>query len=112
MPTQLPQEQQLQYCGSELDVLKGVIAYAKKMITWDGPQSPYRGLRRHAYGKTVVIESAREGKLVFRLSATSNVYPNFASGYATPHSPVGRLCSFVRSGYIAAAAQSGAATAL
>lgn len=98
MPNQLPKPEQLARCRSELDVLKGVIDYAERMIAEDGGRSPYQSLRRHAYGKTVVITTDREGTLVFRLSATSLTYPNFASGYATPHSPVGRLCSVLRPG--------------
>jgi hypothetical protein len=99
-PNQLPESEQLTYCRNELEVLKGVIDYAERMIAEDGGRSPYQSLRRHAYGKTVVIKTAREGTLVFRLSATSLTYPNFASGYATPHSPVGRLCSVLRPGEI------------
>jgi formate dehydrogenase maturation protein FdhE len=98
MAKPLPQDQELAQCGTELEVLTGVIDYAEKMITQDGLRSPYAALRRHAYGKTVVIESEKEGQLVFRLSSTPVLYPNFSSGYATPHSPIGRLCSFLRPG--------------
>lgn len=94
----LPETEQLLHCSTELGVLKGVIDYADRMIAEDGSQSPYASLRRHAYGKTVVINSSCDGTLVFRLSATALTYPNFASGYATPHSPVGRLCSVLRPG--------------
>lgn len=82
----------------ELSVLDGVIDYADRMISEEGKRGEYGPLRRHAYGKTVVIETEKEGVLTFRLSATSALYPNVASGYATPHSPVGRLCSFLRTG--------------
>lgn len=98
MPRILSKSKQLAYCGAELDVLKGVVNYADKMIALDGPNSPYKTLRRHPYGKTVVIDTEKKGQLVFRLSATSNTYPNFDSGYATPHSPVGRLCAYLRPG--------------
>lgn len=86
-----------EYINTELAVLDGVITYADRMI-FDEGQNEYGFLRRHAYGKTVVIETERKGTLVFRLSSTSVTYPNAASGYATLHSPVGRLCSFVRPG--------------
>lgn len=83
----------------ELDVLEGVINYADRMIYDEGKRIEYGPLRRHAYGKTVVIHTEKEGTLTFRLSSTSAVYPNFASGYATPHSPVGRLCAILEPGY-------------
>jgi hypothetical protein len=84
--------------AEELGVLDGVINYADRMIYEEGKRSEYGPLRRHAYGKTVVIETELQGILTFRLSSTPAVYPNAASGYATPHSPVGRLCSFLRPG--------------
>lgn len=82
----------------ELNVLDGLIGYAEKMIYEEGKRAEYGPLRRHAYGKTVVIETEKQGVLTFRLSSTPAVYPNMASGYATPHSPVGRLCSFLQPG--------------
>lgn len=84
--------------AEELEVLDGVINYADRMIYEEDRRSEYGPLRRHAYGKTVVIETELQGLLTFRLSSTPAVYPNAASGYATPHSPVGRLCSFLRPG--------------
>lgn len=84
--------------AEELKVLDGVIDYAERMIYEDGNGSAYRPMRRHAYGKTVVIQTERQGILTFRLSPSSAVYPDTASGYATPHSPVGRLCSALRCG--------------
>lgn len=83
---------------SELNILGGVIDYADRMIYEEGKSVEYGPLRRHAYGKTVVIETENEGVKTFRLSSTSAVYPNSTSGYATPHSPVGRLCSFLQPG--------------
>ncbi|MBN2711454.1 MAG: ATP-binding domain-containing protein [Planctomycetes bacterium] len=82
----------------ELDILEGVINYADRMIYEEGKLVEYSPLRRHAYGKTVVIHTEKQGTFTFRLSSTSVVYPNFASGYATPHSPVGRLCSVLQAG--------------
>lgn len=81
--------------GEELSVLDGVIDYAERMI-YEERQGQYQPLRRHAYGKTVVIETEKEGVKTFRLSSTAVVYPNAKSGYATPHSPVGRLCSVLQ----------------
>jgi len=82
----------------ELDVLEGIIDYADRMIYEEGKRVEYSPLRRHAYGKTVVIDTEKDGQITFRLSSTSAVYPNCASGYATPHSPVGRLCSVLQAG--------------
>ena len=83
----------------ELSVLDGVINYADRMIQEEGKWGEYGPLRRHAYGKTVVIKTENLGVLTFRLSATSALYPDVASGYATPHSPVGRLCSSLQTGH-------------
>ncbi len=94
----LTQKDQAERAKEELLVLDGVIDYADRMIYEEGKRAEYGPLRRHAYGKTVVIETERQGELTFRLSSTAVVYPNATSGYATPHSPVGRLCSFLRPG--------------
>ncbi|WP_295450774.1 ATP-binding domain-containing protein [uncultured Thiodictyon sp.] len=81
----------------ELAVLEGVIDYADQMV-YQQRKFEYESLRRHAYGKTVVIETEKQGIQTFRLSSTPVVYPSCVSGYATPHSPVGRLCSFLKPG--------------
>jgi hypothetical protein len=94
----LAKKDQVERAQEELSVLDGVIDYADRMIYEEGKRQEYGPLRRHAYGKTVVIETERQGVLTFRLSSTPVVYPKAASGYATPHSPVGRLCSFLRPG--------------
>lgn len=82
----------------ELKVLDGVIDYAERMMYQDGNRREYEPLRRQAYGKTVVIETENQGVQTFRLSSTAATYPNAASGYATPHSPVGRLCAVLQPG--------------
>ena len=87
-----------EYCVEELQILGGVIDYAEKMIYDEQQHYPYGALRRHAYAKSVVVDTEKKGTLIFRLSSTAAVYPNRISGYATPHSPVGRLCSFLRVG--------------
>jgi len=81
---------------SELEILDGVIDYCDRMIK-EGDLE-YRLLKKNAYEKTVIVEGEL-GKEEFRLSSTSLVYPNRKSGYATPHSPVGRLCSVAFKGY-------------
>jgi hypothetical protein len=101
----------------ELGVLKGVIDYADRMVYEDktlnvlgGMADPtgyypssqvhlYKLLRKNAYAKTVVIETAYKGVLEFRLSPTEAVYPNNESGYCTPHSNVGRLATICHPGY-------------
>lgn len=87
-----------EYSREELDSLGGVIDYAEKMIYRDQQHHPYASLRRSAYGKTVVVETEKAGRQVFRLSQTPAVITPNNCGYATPHSPVGRLCSYVRPG--------------
>lgn len=82
----------------ELKVLNGVIDYAERMMYQEGNRREYEPLRRHAYGKTVVIETEKLGVQMFRLSSTAATYPNSSAGYATPHSPVGRLCAVVDPG--------------
>lgn len=88
---------QVDRANEELSVLDDVIDYADRMV-YQERQGEYMSLRRHAHGKTVVIETEKEGTKTFRLSSTPAVYPKCASGYATPHSPVGRLCSFLKPG--------------
>jgi hypothetical protein len=106
-----------EYSAEELAVLSGVIDYADRMIDEDKhlnvlggmadsygyvatTQAPgYRLLRKHAFAKTVVIETELQGRLVLRLSPSEVIYPNMSSGYCTPHSPQGRLSSFVQPGY-------------
>lgn len=81
----------------ELEVLDGIIDYAERMIR-EGDLS-YRKLKRSAYGKTLVIDRERESVATFRLGMDSLVYPDVSSGYATPHSPVGRLCAVAGIGF-------------
>src|SRR5574337_1115212 len=106
-----------EYSAEELADLAGVIDYADRMIYEDqhldvlgGMADPrgyvrtsqvhlYRLLRKNAYAKTVVIETELQGRQVLRLSPTEATYPKFSSGYCTPHSPQGRLASFVQPGY-------------
>ena len=101
----------------ELNVLKGVIDYADRMIYEDrnfsavagmadptgfhgSSQAPlYKLLRKNAFAKTVLIETELQGVLEFRLSSTEAVYPNSESGYCTPHSTVGRLATICHPGY-------------
>lgn len=90
-------DDQVERAKAELSVLDGVIDYTDQMI-YQQRRCEYEPLRRHAFGKTVVIETEKQGTQTFRLSSTPVVYPNRASGYATPHSAVGRLCSFLKPG--------------
>lgn len=96
--TKIGDETLREYSRDELDSLNGVVTYAEKMIYGEGQGYPYTSLRRSAYGKTVVIETEKAGRQVFRLSQTPAVITPNACGYATPHSPVGRLCGYVRPG--------------
>ncbi|MFZ3118576.1 MAG: ATP-binding domain-containing protein [Variovorax sp.] len=106
-----------EYTAEELAVLGGVIDYADRMLYEEThlnvlggmadsygyvatTQAPaYRLLRKNAYAKTVVIDTELQGRLTFRLSPNEATYPNASSGYCTPHSPQGRLVTFVQPGY-------------
>ena len=89
--TKIGDETLRDYSRDELDSLNGVITYAERMIYGEGQHHPYASLRRSAYGKTVVIETEKAGRQVFRLSQTPAVITPNACGFATPHSQVGRL---------------------
>jgi hypothetical protein len=82
----------------ELDVLGRVIMYAEKMLFEHGDRN-YGAVRRLAYGKSVIIDTQNQGTLEFRLAFSSQVLTGLGdAGYATPHSPVGRLCGALREG--------------
>lgn len=70
----------LERTEGELNVLDDLIDYADRMIYKEGKRGEYGPLRRHAYGKTIVIETDKLGVLTFRLSSTPAVYPKAASG--------------------------------
>ena len=79
----------------ELGILEGIVRYATKEMQFD---PKYQELRRVGFGKTVVIRKEDGSTESFRVSQANLVYPNRASGYATPLSPVGRLCTIVNEG--------------
>ncbi len=65
---------------------------------WSNTSFRYAYLRRSAYGKAVVVETETLGRQVYRLSQTSAVISPNTCNLATPHSPVGRLCSVIEHG--------------
>ena len=81
----------------ELEMLDGIIDYAERMVR--GGDLKYRKLKSNAYSKALVIDREKGGATTFRLGMESLVYPKRDSGYATPHSPVGRLCSVADLGF-------------
>ncbi len=105
------------FSAEEIAILEGVIDYADRMIYEDqdlnvlggmadtrgyvsNSNAPlYKQLRRSAYAKTVVIQTEHKGRLEIRLSPTEATYPDHASGYCTPHSPVGRLATISYPGF-------------
>ncbi len=113
----LTENNKREYSAHEIVILEGVIDYADRMIYEDknldalggfadsrgyashSTAPLYKQLRRSAYAKTVVIDTELKGRLEFRLSPTEAVYPNMASGYCTPHSPVGRAATIFHPGY-------------
>lgn len=113
----LTEKNKREYSAEEISILEGVIDYADRMIYEDQnldalggfadtrvyvshSSAPlYKQLRRSGYAKTVVIDTELKGRQEFRLSPTEAVYPNQASGYCTPHSPVGRVATIFQPGY-------------
>lgn len=82
----------------ELNVLDKVITYAEKMLFELGDRN-YGAVRRLAYGKSVIIDTESEGTLEFRLAYSSQVLTGVGdAGYATPYSPVARLCNSLQVG--------------
>lgn len=82
----------------ELNVLDKVITYAERMLFEFGDRN-YGAVRRLAYGKSVIIDTESEGTLEFRLAYSSQVLTGVGdAGYATPYSPVARLCNSLQVG--------------
>jgi hypothetical protein len=94
----IDEKTKIEYSDSELQVLNQLMTYVERML-FEEQDNSYSPLRRHAYGKTVVIETESKGLLTFRLSSCSTTVPVSGINLATPHSPVGRLCAFLRPGY-------------
>ena len=94
----LKEEYLEQVVREELETLDGIIDYAERMIR-DGDLK-YRKLKNNAYTKALVVDREKGGATTFRLGMESIVYPKRDSGYATPHSPVGRLCSVADFGFV------------
>jgi hypothetical protein len=82
----------------ELHSLNGVIDYAEKMISENRWKADCEILKRRAYAKTVVLETEKKGKSVYRLT-TASITDKLASGLATPYSPIGMLCSVANVGF-------------
>jgi len=59
----------------------------------------FKELRRHAFGKSVVIKTEREGVLTFRVSQANCEFASTKLGYSTPMSAVGRLCRLAYLGF-------------
>lgn len=64
----------------------------------DQRQRGYDELYRHGFGKTVVIDTELEGRLNFRVSQATCDYANTRLGFATPNSPLGKLCRIAKLG--------------
>ncbi|MDE3735920.1 ATP-binding domain-containing protein [Pseudomonas resinovorans] len=97
MSKQLSKAYLLKAAKEELKTLADMMDYAERMIREGSLE--YRGLRREAYGKAVCVTQECGEETVYRLGMDSITYPKKSSGYATPHSPVGRLCSVVGLGF-------------
>ncbi|MBJ5827736.1 hypothetical protein JGI40_21480, partial [Salmonella enterica subsp. enterica serovar Meleagridis] len=79
---------------TELDALNEVISYAedRRRSTSAFQRRGYEELYRHGFGKTVVIDTEYSGRQVLRTSQATCDYASTKLGYATPNSPIGRLC--------------------
>ncbi|RMM07081.1 hypothetical protein ALQ85_02767 [Pseudomonas syringae] len=97
MPEQLSKAYLLNAAKEELETLAEIMDYAERMIREGSLE--YRALRREAYGKAVCVTQENGEETMYRLGMDSITYPKESSGYATPHSPVGRLCSVVGLGF-------------
>lgn len=97
MSKQLSKTYLVKAAEEELKTLAEMMDYAERMIREGNLE--YRSLRREAYGKAVCVTQECGEETLYRLGMDSLTYPKKSSGYATPHSPVGRLCSVVGLGY-------------
>ncbi len=79
---------------SELDALNEVISFAeeRRRSASAFQRRGYEELYRHGFGKTVVIDTENSGRQVLRTSLATCDYASTKLGYATPDSPIGRLC--------------------
>lgn len=59
----------------------------------------YDEMHRQGFGKTVVFDTERCGRLSFRTSIATSDYANTDICYATPDSPMGRLCRSAKLGW-------------
>ncbi|MCC0088597.1 hypothetical protein [Aeromonas veronii] len=90
--------------AQELEALDTVISETelkrrgKFYMDADQRQRGYDELYRHGFGKTVVIDTELEGRLNFRVSQATSDYANTQLGFATPNSPLGKLCRIAKLG--------------
>ena len=73
--------------------------YQRFEIDSERRRTSFLELRRHAFGKTVVFKTENKGTLVYRVSQANCEFASTKIGYATPLSPVGRLCRLAYLGY-------------
>ena len=85
---------------TELDALNEVITYAeeRRRSASAFQRRGYEELYRHGFGKTVVIDTEYSGRQVLRTSLATCDYASTTLGYATPDSPIGRLCRVAKIG--------------
>ena len=97
---ELSQEQSvscLQAITKELECLDLVIDAANKaktqqfMVDSERRRTSFLELRRHAFGKTVVLDT-KDGVKTYRVSQANCEFASTEIGYATPLSSIGQLC--------------------
>ncbi|MFM5750913.1 hypothetical protein ACET6F_09005 [Aeromonas veronii] len=90
--------------AQELEALDTVISETEQKrrgkfyMDADQRQRGYDELYRHGFGKTVVIDTELKGRLNFRVSQATSDYANTELGFATPNSPLGKLCRIAKLG--------------
>ena len=101
MSTNVPQEEFvfLSVVKEELDHLAYVVGYADSNLA-QGGDLEYVKLKRYAYGKTIVVNSELKGSMVYRSGVVSTPITGRPTlSYATPYSPIGRLCAVAYAGF-------------
>lgn len=101
--------EQVEHCytslNEELSALDTVIDAAEEgrrgdyfVIDAEQRRRGYEELYRHGFGKSVVIDSEKMGLMTYRVSQATCDYANTYLGFASPNSPVGRLCRMANAG--------------
>lgn len=80
--------------SSVSDLMDGVDYEVSRGLYMDGERrlKAHLELKRHAHGKTVILDTELQGRVEYRVSQANSDYSNSRWGFATPLSNVGMLC--------------------